>query len=307
MGTLLVAGLINIETTLKVDAFPIDYAPVRYPFFGVRSTVSGVGFNVAKALHTLGDAVRFLSLIGDDVGGMATRSELDQIGIDTSNVVNKLDETPQSVILYTEDGRRAIHTDLKDIQDAAYPLDRFDAALSGCDMAVVANINFSRPMLHRAQKAGVRIATDVHAISDLNDDYNSDYMAAAHVLFQSHEHLPCDPAEWTRRVYERYNTPIIVVGIGGDGAIMRVHGGEPIHVPAVQVRPVVNTIGAGDSLFSSFVHSYVQTDNAVVALKKAVVFAGYKIGAVGGADGFLSSAVLDGWCNQIYGLGWDKS
>ncbi len=42
MAKVLVSGLINIETTLKIDRFPFEYAPVRYPFFGVNSTVSGV-------------------------------------------------------------------------------------------------------------------------------------------------------------------------------------------------------------------------------------------------------------------------
>jgi ribokinase len=41
MATIFISGLINIETTVQVDGFPIDYSPVRYPFFGVRSTISG--------------------------------------------------------------------------------------------------------------------------------------------------------------------------------------------------------------------------------------------------------------------------
>ena len=47
MSRILVSGLINIETTLKVDGFPIPYFPVRFPFHGVNSTVSGVGYNIA--------------------------------------------------------------------------------------------------------------------------------------------------------------------------------------------------------------------------------------------------------------------
>ena len=39
---ILVSGLLNLETTVRVDGFPIPYFPVHYPFFGVRSTVSGV-------------------------------------------------------------------------------------------------------------------------------------------------------------------------------------------------------------------------------------------------------------------------
>ncbi|MEZ4556777.1 MAG: hypothetical protein R2854_10085 [Caldilineaceae bacterium] len=57
----LVAGHVNIETTLRVDGFPLDYFPVTYPFFGINSTVAGVGFNIAKALHTLGDEAFLLT------------------------------------------------------------------------------------------------------------------------------------------------------------------------------------------------------------------------------------------------------
>ncbi|HRC76137.1 MAG TPA: hypothetical protein PLO33_10700, partial [Kouleothrix sp.] len=69
MTTIFVSGLINIETTVQVDRFPIEYSPVRYPFFGVRSTVAGVGYNVAKALATLGDSVRLASIVGRDMPG----------------------------------------------------------------------------------------------------------------------------------------------------------------------------------------------------------------------------------------------
>ncbi len=51
---------------------------------------------------------------------------------------------------------------------------------------------FSRPLLAIAKKAGIWIASDVHALSDLEDDYNRDYMAAAQILFLSDESLPLD-------------------------------------------------------------------------------------------------------------------
>ena len=58
MNKILVSGLINIETTLKIDQFPLNYFPVTYPFHGIQSTVSGVGFNLAKALIILGNQVK---------------------------------------------------------------------------------------------------------------------------------------------------------------------------------------------------------------------------------------------------------
>ncbi len=37
MATLIVSGLINIETTVRIDGFPLAYSPVLYPFGGVYS------------------------------------------------------------------------------------------------------------------------------------------------------------------------------------------------------------------------------------------------------------------------------
>lgn len=293
MSKILVAGLINVETTLKVESFPIEYSPVRYPFFGVNTTASGVGYNVTKALHALGDDTRLLSLTGQDPAALIVKDALAQADLNSAFVLPNLDRTPQSVIIYDPQGRRMINTDLKDIQETAYPAENFKSALGWCDLAVICNINFARPFLQMAQAAGKPIATDVHAIADLNDAYNRDFMAAATILFQSHEKLPCEPEEWARWVMDRYNPEIVVIGLGGEGALLAVRADKFVgRFPAVQTRPVVSTIGAGDALFSAFVHFYTQNREPYEALRRAITFASWKIGTAGGAEGFLSEAEL---------------
>ncbi|PJF28750.1 MAG: carbohydrate kinase family protein [Phototrophicales bacterium] len=301
MARFLVAGLINIETTLKVDGFPIEYTPVQYPFFGVNSTVSGVGYNLSKALTTLGDAVDLLSLIGDDDAEKLIRANLKRLYIADKYVQSTLKNTPQSVILYDAGGKRAIFTDLKDIQDQPYPLAIAEHVVNMCDMAVICNINFSRPMLEIAKQKNKLIATDVHAISQIDDPYNRDYMASATILFQSHERLPVSPETWAKWMYEAYGTPIIVIGLGADGALLAVHDDHFVErISTVYTRPVVNTIGAGDALFSAFIHEYAQTHDVYHSMRSAMVFASYKIGGIGGADGFLTGDELKSRVKQIY-------
>lgn len=302
MGTILVAGLINLETTLKLeDGFPLHYRPVRYPFFGVRTTVSGVGYNIASALTHLGNTVRFASLIGQDDAGLTIYQALRRDGLPTQHVLNTLDETAHSAILYDEDGKRAIFTDLKAIQDATYPTDVMQDLLANVDAAVLANINFTRPVLQLASDMGIPIATDVHAIGELDDRYNQDYMAAANILFMSHENLPTRPQDWVKQVQQRFNPEIVVVGMGGDGALLGMANGIIAHVPAVTTRPLINTIGAGDALFSAFVSTYIATGNPHQSLRRAVVFASWKIGTAGGADGFADTAQLNALCDEVYG------
>ncbi|MGB7338239.1 MAG: carbohydrate kinase family protein [Phototrophicaceae bacterium] len=292
MAKILVAGLVNIETTIRIEKFPIDYTPVKFAFHGIKSSVSGVGYNIAKALTTLGHDIDFLSLIADDVIGKTIRAELETQGISHQSVLSLLDASPQSAILYDDSGKRMIHSDLKNIQDAVYPASHL--SLDKVELAVLANINFSRPLLKVLKQANIPIASDIHTISDLADVYNQDYMHAADILFMSNEKLPTTPDDWVHQCWERFETPIIGIGLGVEGALIAIRDTHQIErIPAKALRPIINTIGSGDALFSAFIHSYVTDHDPIIAMQKAVLFAGYKIGASGGAEGFLSASELD--------------
>jgi ribokinase len=289
-----VSGLINIETTLQVDAFPIEYTPVRYPFFGVRSTVSGVGVNVAAALRALGREVELFSIVGADADGARVRHDLGVHDISDDHVLPLIDQTAAAVILFDDTGRRLCNTDLKDIQDAEYPIDVFAHVLEASDAAVLCNINFSRPFLQVAKDAGKWIYTDVHVLADVHDDYNADFMRAADVLFLSNEAIVGREREFVSELSAAYGNDVIVVGLGSDGALLFDGITKSFHEVAARLtRPIVNTIGAGDALFSCFVEGHSRGLAPLVALQRAVVFAGHKIGATGAAEGFLSAAELD--------------
>jgi len=295
MAKILTAGLINIETTLRVDSFPLEYQqPVHYPFFGVSTTVSGVGYNIASALTRLGDPVVFFSIIGRDMPASLVRDSLSARSVMTTFVIELLEQTPQSVILYDKTGKRQIHVDLKDIQEQAYPQELFNLMIQECDAAVLCNINFTRPFLSAARQAGKLIATDVHALSDLEDSYNRDYMEAADILFMSNELLPCPPEEWSQMVMARYPAKVLVIGMGAQGALLSVRADQTCeHIPAVDIRPVVNSIGAGDALLSCFLHYYLKNNDPHLAIRKAVRFASYKVGTASAADGFLTEEELE--------------
>lgn len=300
MSRILVSGLINLETTLKIEGFPLAYQPVSYPFFGVNSRVSGVGYNLTRALTSLGHEARFVSLIGRDQAGGLVRQALQTDALNGSFVLDRLDETAQSVILYDGAGRRSIFTDLKNIQDQAYPPEKFDEAAAGCELWALCNINFSRPFLKLARQRGARVATDLHTISDLDDPYNRDFWAAADILFMSDEHLPLPPAEWMRRIWARYTASIVVIGMGAQGALLGLREEERlVMVPAVKTRPVVNTIGAGDALFSAFLHGISCGFTPEEALRRAVVFASWKIGVRSAADGFLTAEELEALVQKV--------
>jgi acarbose 7IV-phosphotransferase len=298
MARVLVSGLINFETTLKITGFPLEYNPVNYPFFGVDSTVSGVGYNVAKALVTLGNDVRLASLIGQDETASLVLATLERDGIHREFVVQSIQQTAQSVILYDPNGTRQIHTDLKDVQEQLYPEKRFDAALENCDLVVACNVNFSRGLLRKAKHLGIAIATDLHTLVNLENPYDQDFLHHADIVFFSHERLQETPEQTASQIFQGFATKLIVAGLGANGAMLFTREAQPQHMPAIKTREIVNTIGAGDALFSSFNHFYAKTQNALESLKKAVLFASYKIGETGAANGFLTEPELQALTKQ---------
>lgn len=294
MANVLVSGLINIETTVAVEEFPIPYSPVEYNFFGIDATVSGVGYNVSKALTRLGNRVSFLSIIGQDLAVASVRAEFAANYLSDEYVLEIAAQTARSIIFFDKQGRRKILVDLKDMQEQRYPMDMFERTIVHANLAVLCNINFSRPMLKPAKAMGKLIATDVHTLSDVESEYDREFMEAADILFMSHELLPAPPAEFAGEITGRFKPRVLVISMGKDGAMMRLRDdGETYQYPAVDVRPVVNTIGAGDALFSAFVHGYAAHLSPQEALKRALVFAGYKIGVRSASEGFLSSQRLE--------------
>lgn len=293
MSKIIICGLVNLETTVPVDSFPINYNPINYKFFGVTTHPSGVGLNLASALTALDDEVKLLSLCGDDFAGRAINDFLLQSGIDNQNILKTAKATAQSVVLYDNEGKRSVYCDLTDMQDSAYDESAFRQAAHNSDIAVLCNINFSRPLLPVAKNMGLTIATDVHCLSDINDKYNMDFIKAADILFLSNEFFIDKETDFVNRLKTVTEAKIIVVGMGKKGALLYLRENDSFEIfPAVFTREVVNTVGAGDSLFASFLHFYAKTKDPRESLQLATVFASYKIGDTSACRGFLSENEL---------------
>lgn len=294
MKPILVSGEITVETTLRVESFPLDYQPVSFPFFQMASTVAGVGVNQGLAHKALGRPARLLGLIAEDARGTMIRQGLEAQGLDPSGLRARLRESTQSLILYEPSGRRMIFNDLKDTQEAAYPEADFDRALDGCAAAMLGNLNFNRPFLARARAAGVPVITDVHVLSDPDDPYNRDFLAGADLLFVSNEHFAGRETEFAAELLARSPCRLLVIGAGAAGAWVYDRAADQWHhSPARSLRPLVNTVGAGDALSAAFTDGWLRGLSPAAALDRACVFAGWKVGAAGAAEGFLTLAELE--------------
>lgn len=294
---ILVSGLINIETTLRVNGFPINYYPIDYPFFGIKSEVAGVAYNLSRAFQVLGDEIKLLSYIGDDEEGQRILRKLKEDNLDYRYILSELKETPTSIILYDRQGKRQIYCDLKDIQEKELLFLDMDKCIRESDIIVACNTNFNRTFIKKAKELGKTIATDVHVLSNTEDSYNNEFMQYADILFFSDEQLPCNPEIFLDKMKDTYSSKIFVIGMGEKGAMLYERSkNQKYYLQAVRAEKVVNTVGAGDALFSSFLHYYGKGYEPVHALERAQIFAAKKIEYNGASIGFCE----EGQIEEIY-------
>jgi ribokinase len=189
--------------------------------------------------------------------------------------------------------KRKIILDLKNIQEVKYPIDMLKNVIDKIDIGIICNINFSRDFLKILKDNGKIIATDVHVLSDINDSYNNDYLKYSDILFLSNENFIGKENDMIMQLAKEYDHEIIAVTMGENGLLIYLKEIHNInYFPAVKTRKVVNTIGAGDSLFSCFIHYYHKTKDPYYSIQLAALFASYKIGESGGAKGFLTEEEL---------------
>ena len=293
MKPIFVSGLVNVETSLEVDHFPVEYNPVEYPFFGIATNVSGVGLNIAKALKTLGTNGDLATIIGDDLNGAIIQRFFKQEGLKLDHaLVSKDFPTSESVILVDKTGKRKIYCDLKRLQDINdFP--GLDVDFGNYGIAVLTNINFIRGLFHKAKEKGCLIATDVQVLFGINDDFNQEFMENADILFMSNEAFAGHEGTFLKSVYDRFHNSIIVCGCGDNGALCYLGEKDEYYFESsVAPNGIASTVGAGDALFSAFLHFYNQGCNIPDCLKLAVTFAGIKVGVEGEHEGFVSEEEL---------------
>ncbi len=287
-----VSGVVNFETIVDVDSFPIFYCPIEYPFFGVNSGISGQAYNVAKALKTLGGNDVVLSgLVGKDLLGDVIINQIKKLKIDTSLIKTSLETTPNSISLVDRDNNVKTYMDLKEIQEIDREITKAEEEkIASADIVVITNTNFNRAVLKKAKELGKKVATDVHIIGSVNDDYNADFMAGSDILFLSKKGLDrINYEDFLVSIYEKYHNEIIVLGEGREGAMILDAKKHVIyHIDAITLREIVNTVGSRDALLSSFIHFYLRNVDSLEALELSEVFTSYKIGEAGGSNGYLT-------------------
>lgn len=277
MPRIVVAGVSSLYLPFAVPEFPVAYRPTATPSW-TAAGVAGAGLHIARVLKSLGDDVRLCTVVGRDPAGVAIHAELARLGLIGPGTI-ETEESSLGAVLVAPDGRRMGFPHLAPANRIEFPVEVLLAEARWADLLVLTTAGFVRPLLGPAGRLGIPIAVDAHLMTDPDGDYHRPWLEAAHIVFCSHEKLPVSPAEWPGEVFRRHpRCQIVGVGLGERGALVGLSDGQLIEVAPPGRVEVVNTAGAGDALFSTFLHGWLRTRDPVQALQLAVVHACWKIG-----------------------------
>lgn len=296
MSKVLVAGIIQKETIVKVRKLPIKYSLVTNALETIFSDIGGDGFNMAAALEWLGNSVDFFSMIGKSDSYLIEKENLNP-----KIVLPKLTDTPAAVVLYDENRRQQMFEDIKDLRYVPYEESLFEEKIQSADLVILSNTNFCRPFLDITKKANKILAVNFHEYHPKRMKYNIDFYEAADIIYVSNSTIKGDPYEFIHQMAVDFPATCILMGMGKEGVMMYTRE-DNLVVPydSVHIKYVKNTVGAGNALFSCFLHYYLKTNNFHDAVKYALLFAAYKIGYVGTSKGFMTEAEMENWYDLIW-------
>lgn len=302
MGRFAIAGIVQVETIVKVDEIPVVYSPVINRPNTIFTNLGGDAYNERVALKALGDEVEFFSMVGKrDIKSIFWDEEF--MG-EHDYVLPVLKATPTAVILYDNERQQQIFEDIKDMRDVEFNLELFKERIENVDCVILANANFCRPLAQAAKEAGKLLAINFRGFTEEKMQYNEDYFRMADVIYVSDDNIVGSADEFVRKLADTYDARIIVLGQGAQGLTIFSREDDLLaHYKPVKTNEIVNTSGAGNSLFSCFLHCYVSSGDAVHAIKNALLFASYKIGYMGTSNGFLTEEELEHWYRLIWGPG----
>ena len=303
MSKFMVAGFVQFETIVKVDDLPLPYKEFESIPETINTDIGGAGFNEAMALRWLGDEVDFMSMVAKNMSRTQIHAYLEEneVNLSTEYVLQKLDGMPTAVVLYKTSGKKQTFEDVQDIRTEDYDIDLFERQIQDKDMVLISNCNFCRPVLGLAKKYNKPIALNVRSMRAEKIANKADFLAAADIVYISDDDLEGDPYDCINECRKKYDPEIIIMGMGDRGVILYMReDNSVIEYKPVKTYEVVNTVGAGNAIFSSFLHYYVKTKDARDAIKNALLFVSYKISFVCTSNGFMTEEQIEQWRKLIW-------
>ena len=287
MVSVLTAGHVNWDVTLRVDTFPEPdgEATIR----AQHQAGGGSAANVATALARLEVDTGLVGSVGDDDNGLLTRRDLERAGVDLSGVrVVEGAETAVKYLLVDVEGEVAVlgndgvneavrpeHVDPETIREAFHvhlTSQRPDTAATIAEIASEAGVPVSFDPGRRLGQREYGVALAYSDVIFVNDREAESILEA--------EYPGSD-----------FSDCIVVVKRGGNGAEVHSPNGT-YHHPGFDVESV-DTAGAGDAFAAGFIATRLQGGDLERALEYANACGALAASETGARTGPTAETVLE--------------
>jgi len=283
MSRILGVGIATLDIINELDHYPEEDSEQRA--VAQRVELGGNVANNLRVLRQFGHPCEFAGVLSGDPDGRRIANLMGRYGLDTGHARTIEDgHAPTSYITVNRaSGSRTIvhYRDLPEfdlgsfmsIDPSGYDWLHFEAR--ACDetaamLAVVRSRLADQPISLEVEK-------DRPALDQLWTFPDVIFFSAAFARSRGFD----DPEVFLDEARGWAPQAIHVLGWGAEGAWLSRPDGSREHVPARPVDPVVDSIGAGDTLIAGFIHARSRGDGSRESLEFAVRLAERKIGQQG--------------------------
>lgn len=287
---ILIVGATCIDINVNVDSFPIHYDSFNFIDNKTNISIGGAGYNVCKTLDTIGSSIDFLTHIGNDISSLIVKEELKKLKCKTL-LYDRDAETITAIVFYDSNGNRKILRDGK--FDREFNLDSsfIEQFTSKCNIAILAINSFTKKLIPYLIKDNIPICVDIQQVHNIYDKYAEEYRNNADILFFSNDESQTEIKD-INYLLKTTKVKIVCCSMGSKGLYLAIRNDKIYYYEAIDVKPV-NTTGAGDTLFSTFIYYYYKTKDPHISIKKALTHVSNKIKNISSNKGLLSENEID--------------
>lgn len=263
MADVIVLGPASWNHIVRLDALPRPESHMQVAR-GDHHTLGGTSAGKALHLTDLGRTARLYTVVGTDPVATEIRAALASAGVDVHAETAEGPSERHLNLMGPAGERVSLYLALPaEVQAPAPP--RLLEDLRSARAVVLDLSSRSRALVEAVLGRGVPVWTDIHDYDGVAE-FHRPFIAAASYVFMNDDGLP-DPVEFLRTTIAG-GARAAVCTLGADGALA-VDAQQVVHrVPAVPVRDVVDTNGAGDAFLAGFLDATLAgapVDTALVA------------------------------------------
>jgi ribokinase len=286
-ASVVVVGSANVDQVLRVARIPGPGETVLS--HGLTIARGGKGQNQAVAAARAGADVSFVAALGDDGFGALTRDGLIADGVHTAAVRTAALPTGTALIAVDDEGENTIIVEAG--ANALLSLEQDDRATITSARVLLLQLEIAdQTVLDAAQTAhdaGVLVVLNAAPMRELPDAL----LAAVDVLIvNEHEAALLAAARPRHKLTDL--VPVVVVTLGGAGAVLSRRGEAESRVAAPSVT-VVDTTGAGDTFCGAFGAALAVGAELGAAVRFAVAAGSLAVETAGAVPSIPFRAAID--------------